>query len=178
MASLHFVDSNGNYLGSFSGPNGADTYWNGASWVPPPSGVTAVPSTPAYVGQIWQNGTWVDTPTSLANKAAAAQAAANAAINQIFAQGIVVTSASTPSLNGTWGFLASDQVNIMGLQVDVLSGGTFPINYVDSTGSVRSLSAAQCTALAAAGKTYNTAVLNWTAGGQSGSAPSNAVTIP
>jgi hypothetical protein len=141
---MFFADSNGNYLGSFDGGD-AGEYWDGEAWGAPPAGVVAVPSQPAVAGQTWNGSAWVDTSTSLTNKA---QATYNGLING----GLAITSASTPALNGTYDVSIAGQQRITAMQAAILtSAALFPGYWHPTlTGAPVTMTVAQFTEIAEA----------------------------
>lgn len=99
--------------------------------------------------------------------------------------GINLTSTATPSLNGTYGVGASNQLEINGLVTGIMVTGTFPNNSTtyllhDKAGNAHTFPDV------ATFKNFAVAVLNFVApisqyaasGGAVGSIPSNNITIP
>ena len=72
-----------------------------------------------------------------------------AAAAALIRAGLTVTSTSTPALNGTYGLLPQDEINITGLQHAVVAD-VFPGFYRDRNGGRHTMTGEQFTALATA----------------------------
>jgi hypothetical protein len=97
------------------------------------------------------------------------------------AAGAAVTSTSTPAINGTYGCMPQDEINMTALQT-ALNSGVAWIGYLrDINGVAHSMTAAQFTSLVTAILGYMVALDAWLVaalGGSSAAPPSNALTIP
>lgn len=145
----------------------------------PPSGFELVLDTDARVGIGWtySNGVFsppVTPPPTPQQLATAAMAA-----------GLVVTSTSTPALNGTYGLDSNSQQNVIGTVTAILLTGNFPngqttMPWVDQNNVAHMWpSTTEFKAFATAFSTFVSNVALYAASnGAAGSIPSNEVTIP
>lgn len=110
--------------------------------------------------------------------AVTAQTAQTAAA-ALLAGGLIITSTSTPALNGTYGTRPQDQINVTGLQT-AIAASAFPGFYFDNGGAKHTMTAAAFTALATAILDFIVAVdaaLETALAGGAWVAPSASVTI-
>ena len=111
--------------------------------------------------------------------------AAPAAGQAVLAQGIAITSTSTPALNGTYALTSGAQSAIMAIMLSIIALGTFPngaltYTYMDASGTPHIFpSITEFKAFAAAFAAYYGEVVQYIdSAGAAGSIPSsNAVTI-
>ena len=144
----------------------------------PPGGETAIPvgSTGAGIGWSYANGTFTAPPAPV--RTLAQQAAA------LLSGTVTVTSASTPSLNGTYTITATDQAHLDAEITSILLNGIFadgtstvewpdtatpPVNHAFTVAQFKTLASAIAAFVAACAKCIN---------GVSATLPSNQLSIP
>jgi hypothetical protein len=133
-------------------------------------------ASPILIAGIWTLG-WVVTNMTPAQ----IQSVEAATLASVLAQGCVVSSASAPALNGTYGCAPQDQSNLTVIILGIadqqgLPGGGSTFAYLDAVSVPHTFTATQFTELAVAIRNYVYAATIAILGGSP--PPSNALSIP